>query len=145
MTMRQADAFVAAARALLGVPFRHQGRDPVHGVDCIGLAVLAARAIGLNPPDRTDYPRQPTGQLAPALAGYLQPIDLADVKPGDLYLLAFAHEPMHLGIATDIGLLHTFSQVGRVVEHGLDAKWRRRIVAAYRLPVIPAQAGIQES
>ena len=38
------DAFAAAAEALLGAPFRLGGRDPVTGVDCVGLVACALAA-----------------------------------------------------------------------------------------------------
>ena len=40
------DAIIAAARAWLGVPWRHQGRTR-QGVDCAGLVVLVGREFGL--------------------------------------------------------------------------------------------------
>lgn len=124
--------FIAAARALKDVPFRHQGRDPVLGVDCLGLCVLALRAIGMNPPDRTDYPRQPTGELRKALDAWMVPVDTE--AEADVCLIALAGVEMHVGILTDQGLLHAYSPLGRVVEHPIDARWRRRMVAFYGLP-----------
>lgn len=53
--MSQRDAFVAAARSMLGVKWRHQGRQP-WAVDCLGLIVLAMRAAGREVQDREGYP-----------------------------------------------------------------------------------------
>ena len=39
---------VAAARACIGTPFRPQGRLPGVGLDCIGLAAWAVRAVGIE-------------------------------------------------------------------------------------------------
>ena len=52
-----------AARNYLGVPFKHQGRNPSIGIDCIGLAQLAARDCGIVAPDWTDYARHPAKGL----------------------------------------------------------------------------------
>ena len=43
---RSGAAIAAAARALVGVPFRLQGRDPALGLDCVGLvgAALPSRS-----------------------------------------------------------------------------------------------------
>ena len=41
---RSGAAIAAAARALVGVPFRLQGRDPALGLDCVGLVGAAMRA-----------------------------------------------------------------------------------------------------
>ena len=46
---RSGAAIAAAARALVGVPFRLQGRDPVLGLDCVGLVGAAMRAAGYAP------------------------------------------------------------------------------------------------
>ena len=50
------EAVVAQARAWLGTPWRHQGRSP-RGVDCAGLVVLVARALGLADHDVAGYSR----------------------------------------------------------------------------------------
>lgn len=122
--------FVAAARSYVGVPFRHQGRTR-HGVDCIGLVVCAARDIGLALADRTDYPRDPNGLLPLEMARQFAPVE--SPQAGDILLMRFRGEPQHVAIMAGATLIHGYASIGRVVEHGLDAKWRRRIVAAYRL------------
>lgn len=123
------------ARALLGIPFRHQGRSR-HGVDCIGLVVLSARACGLAvSADRTDYPRDPVGALQPALLARLSVVTDA-WRPGDVLLMRFGSEPQHVALWTGAGIIHAMARVGRVVEHDLDTKWRRRVVAVYRFPEI---------
>jgi len=122
--------FVAAARSYVGVPFRHQGRTR-HGVDCIGLVVCAARDIGLTLADRTDYPRDPNGLLPLEMARQFAPVE--SPQAGDILLMRFRGEPQHVAILAGAALIHGYASIGRVVEHGMDAKWRRRIVAAYRL------------
>jgi cell wall-associated NlpC family hydrolase len=44
----------AAALALVGTPFRLHGRDPLTGLDCVGLAACALTMAGLTtqPPRR---------------------------------------------------------------------------------------------
>ena len=123
-------AFIAAARSYVGAPFHHQGRTR-HGVDCIGLVVCAARDAGLALVDRTDYPRDPNGLLPVELARQFAAVESA--QAGDILLMRFRGEPQHVAILADATLIHGYASIGRVVEHGLDAKWRRRIVAAYRL------------
>jgi len=50
-----ADEILAAARACLGTPFLHQGRIPGVALDCAGLVVAVAQAIGADYVDRTGY------------------------------------------------------------------------------------------
>lgn len=122
--------FIAAARSYVGVPFHHQGRTR-HGVDCVGLVVCAAREIGIALADRTDYPRDPNGLLPMEMARQLAAVESA--RPGDILLMRFRGEPQHVAILAGETLIHSYASIGRVVEHGQDAKWRRRVVAAYRL------------
>jgi cell wall-associated NlpC family hydrolase len=119
------------ARTWLGVPFRHQGRNRM-GVDCGGLLMAIGQQAGLEiiPPET--YSLSPDVELVrKALQANCVEIPLADAQPGDVLLLAFAGAPQHVGLLTDIGLLHAWAKPGKVVEHLIDAQWERRIVAAY--------------
>jgi cell wall-associated NlpC family hydrolase len=129
--------FVAQARTMLGVPFRHQGRGAT-GVDCVGVPVLAAKALRLGDFDVRAYLRTPhDGSLQSALtAAGCVPCEL---MPGAIALMRWDHRwPQHVAVVTDhqhgLGLLHAYSTVGRVVEHRIDAAWRRRIVSVWSVP-----------
>lgn len=126
-------AAVAAARACLGTPFQHQGRQPGVGLDCVGLCVIAARAAGAEVDDVLGYSRRPhRGRLEHQLA-LQRCLQLAPVDQADFALMRFAREPMHLAVLAGDTIIHAFAQVGRVVEHGLAPEWRARIVTGYRL------------
>lgn len=75
-----------AARMLLGTPFRHQGRDPDVGLDCVGLVVAAHAAVGLDLSGRTDYPRRPSAdELRSALRRELRQVPTGlPWGPGDV-------------------------------------------------------------
>ena len=72
---------------------------------------------------------------------YLVPIDKKDIRPGDGVLLTWKTEPHHVAIITkmestgELGILHSYQTVGKVVEHHLDDDWRKRIVLAFRFPL----------
>lgn len=128
-------AIQAAGRRYVGTPFRHQGRMPGHGLDCVGVIVCIGRELGLFQYDVSGYARQPAswsslGRHVEA-AGFVR-VDVA--RAGDVYLMAIVDRPQHVALATDRGLLHAWLQARRVVEHGLDALWQSRIVATYRFP-----------
>lgn len=132
-----ADDIIAAARACLGTPFRHQGRIPGTGLDCAGVVVEVARAVGASPLDVSGYGRVPAnGQLEATLDAQpdLQRIlDLDARQPGDILLLRFAGEPQHLALLTaDDTLIHSYEAVGRCCEHRLSSMWAARIVRVYR-------------
>lgn len=130
MTTRE--EIVAEARTWIGTPFHHQGRVKGRGVDCAGLIVGTARACGIAAGDMSGYSRTPSGgMLQEELERQCDRV--SEALPGDIYLMRFEREPQHVAFATDIGVLHAYANARTVAEHVLDDKWRRRIVAVYRL------------
>lgn len=135
-------AVVAEARRWLDTPFQHQGRLLGVAVDCAGVVTEIARALGLETCDVCDYQRQPDGARLQALCE--QHMDRVppgtSVQPGDVLLMRLAREPQHLAIVSRVdedgrpaAIIHAYAEVGKVVEHGLDLIWRRRIIRAYRM------------
>lgn len=139
-------AFVAEARDWLGTPYHHQGRVKGVGVDCIGLPIGVARVLGILPPtwDITGYARDPDGVTLKTLCdAHLIPIAPAELRTGDLavQVLPRGRLPQHFGIIVDhtggLGMVHAHGGQdgrGQVVQHGLGAALRHRIVLAYRIP-----------
>jgi cell wall-associated NlpC family hydrolase len=122
---------IIIARTWLGVPFRHQGRNKL-GVDCGGLLICIGQQAGLTIIPPATYSMSPDINLVRrALDANCTVIPLAAAQPGDVLLLAFAGAPQHVGLMTDIGLLHAWAKPGKVVEHRIDEQWQRRMVAAY--------------
>lgn len=127
----------AEARQYVGVPWLHQGRDPRHGLDCVGLVVRYVTARGYAVKDRKNYGRDPDGSLVHELCRLFgQPTN--DPRPGDVVVMAYAAKlPRHVGILSEFNgqphLIHADSRQGRVVEHPIDARWRKRIVGAWRV------------
>lgn len=130
---------VAAARALLGVPFRLHGRN-ARGLDCLGLAWLAARRCGVCLPDVHDYDQlPPVATVVPRLSAVL-PAAGPTVDAGQLAVFAVAGRHAHLGIVSSLacgrfGVIHAYAPLGRVVEHGLDTRWRRRLICRFEITV----------
>jgi len=134
---------VLEARAWLGTSFQHQGCLKGVACDCIGLVKGVGMALGLvdyNPASVeaksfASYSMQPDSQrMREGLATWLVPILVDDAALGDVLFMAWGREPQHVALVTDRGIIHSYSSVGKVVEHSLDAQWKRRIVAAYRYP-----------
>lgn len=130
MTTRQ--QIVDEARDWLGTRWFHQGRSRA-GVDCIGLVIRVAHALGLSTFDTADYSRQPDPvRMRALLDEHMTKIPVASAQIGDMLLMRFEKEPQHVAIVTDLGIIHAYAQVRRVVEHRLDSVWRARVVAAYQ-------------
>lgn len=130
-----------AARRYLGVPFLHQGRDPSIGIDCVGLLVAAARDCGLQElaaHDFASYGRDPSnGELEARLrAAFGGPVSCCPL-PGDVVSVDFKGQTRHVGVIGADGdrltLIHTYKAPAKVIEHGLDDKWRKRITGIYRM------------
>lgn len=139
-----ADQVVATARGMRGTRWMHQGRRPGEALDCAGLVICTARALGLVPDgwDIADYPRQPDGSLANLCATHMEPIDALEL--GAVLVLAIERDPQHLGIVGDYAhggwsLIHASSAAGRVVETRLMFARGATLRGIYRLPgVLPA-------
>lgn len=122
-----------AARQYLGCKWHHLGRTRA-GVDCLGLAILAARDAGRSLEDRKNYPREANGkELIAECDRQLNKADKNKLKPNDFILMRMGKQQQHVGIITDIGLIHAHQKAGEVIEHNLDDKWRKRIIRAYTL------------
>lgn len=131
------DEIVAAARSCLDTPFKHQGRVPGVGIDCAGLGVHVMYSLGLPYKDLRGYgPIPHEGRLKAILD--MQPsferIKKEQSEAGDILLIRIGKNPSHVAIQTGPeSIIHAYQVVGRVVEHRMDAEWRKSIISAYRI------------
>ncbi|GER05036.1 hypothetical protein JCM17846_27180 [Iodidimonas nitroreducens] len=132
----QSDILVTA-RSALGTPFRHQGRTPQHGFDCVGLILWVAWELDLSRYDQSGYPRsfRDDRLLKGAVAAGFTPVDWPET--GDMICLSLEGGGVsHAGITTGKGIIHACERVGKVIEHRMDAAWRRSIHCGFRFPGI---------
>lgn len=128
------DHILAAARAAIGTPFRHQGRAVGKALDCAGLLAHVAIENGHAPVDVAGYPRQPDGRLADALA--VQPFLIRVAgrpQAGDFVLFHYEDDAHagHLGICAGATLIHAWAHARKVCEHDFTEEWQHRVVAVY--------------
>jgi hypothetical protein len=131
-----AQDFVAAARSLVGTPWRHRGRGR-RGIDCVGLVVVSARAAGLKLDDATHYGRYPwDDRLRKELqANFGDPV--AEPQVGDVALICWNKlEPSHVAIFGDylyggLSLIHCENLSG-CIEQSLPRNFADIIVEVYR-------------
>jgi len=126
-----ADAVVAAVRACVGTRFRPQGRVPGLGLDCVGVALVAAAAAGINVPKLPAYSLAGDHEcmLDALLAGMCTAVPVG--SPGDLMVFAPAPMRRHLAVVTGSGLVHAHAGLMRVVEAPADPGWKW--LSAWRL------------
>lgn len=135
---------IAAARAWIGTPYRHQAARRGAGADCLGLVRGVWREVcGAEPEAVPAYSRdwsEPQGEerLWAAAARHLV-AKSGPPEPGDVILFRMRSGSVakHLGILVqaDQGarFVHAYARHG-VVESPLSAPWARRIVAAFEFP-----------
>jgi cell wall-associated NlpC family hydrolase len=127
---------VATARQFLGVRWRHAQSSKEAGVDCVGLFVALMRDLGIADYQPPNYGRQTTeAALRAEIEQFCAPIAMPERDDGDLLLFDILGSIQHVGMVTEGGwcVLHAVIGPDRVVEHRLDAGWRRRIRGVYRL------------
>jgi cell wall-associated NlpC family hydrolase len=129
----KASAIIEAARECIGTPFVHQGRIVGLALDCAGVAVHVFDRVGCAVDQPAAYSRMPNNAMLEYWADR-QPFLAREAVPqaGDILLMRFTGEPQHVAIFTGENLIHAYEAIGRVVEHRLDDRWRKRIVRAYR-------------
>ena len=134
-------SLVEAARSFDRVRFQRQGRTR-HGLDCVGLLILAAKAVGVDLSSFDDQAygiELPAGKLENALDRALIPLEPSSLYPGAVVLLNVPGVgKTHVGIVGErdgqLSLIHATELRGCVIEHRLDSHMRARVAKAYALP-----------
>lgn len=130
---RRRRAALAAARAGIGTRFRPQGRRVGLGLDCIGVALLAAAGAGVRLPPLPAYALGGDhGALLDATCRALGLRPVRRARPGDLIVFQLAAGHRHLAVMSEAGIIHAHAGLGRVVEGPAPAEWP--VAGCWRLP-----------
>jgi NlpC/P60 family putative phage cell wall peptidase len=140
------EQIVSEARRWLRTPYHHQAVVRGVGVDCVGLIRGVGHATGALPEDKEawarfgGYSRIPNPRrMGEGMRQFLRLVE-GTPQPGDIAWLEWRDDlPMHLAIlASDsrggATLIHSYSDAGGVVEHGLTPEWLARIKSWWRYP-----------
>lgn len=125
---------VEEAREWIGTPYVHQGRVKGVGVDCAGLIIGVGKNLGLMDKDfdYIQYTMSPDpAKMGGLLSKNLLKIELSEASMGDIYWIRFANHPQHLAIISDKGIIHSYNNVGKAVEHRINRMWSGKIHAAF--------------
>lgn len=124
-----------AAGQFVGTPFRLHGRDPVRGLDCVGLISAALAATGRQPLVSTAYAlrnRDITQMLTLAPANGFEKA-AGPIRPGDMVLVSPGPAQWHLLIAEYAdSFIHAHAGIRRVVRMPGPLGWP--VVRLWRLP-----------
>lgn len=136
---------IAAARALIGTPYHHQGRTRA-GLDCIGIVVLIGRELQIGRPqhDRSDYRIAPDGEMfrRQLQLGLDEQPEGTEPRPGDVILTRQYRPPRfptHAAIVAEhpfggLSLIHADRDSGKVCEVAWSGDVIETLVAVYRWP-----------
>ena len=121
--------YAERARALVGTRFRPQGRDP-NGLDCVGVIV---EIFAIEPAKvRRDYKLSGDHgrEVFATLKPYFRKASVAQLRRGDLLVMAVTDRQTHLAVRTDQGFVHAHAGLRRVVETPGLPEWP--VIGAFR-------------
>ena len=133
-----AQSFADEAASYAGTHYQHQGRLPGVGLDCAGVAVCAARALGFEIVEPVAYGRLPSAdELTRTIDAHCVRIPISNLTVGDIIAFAWSEEPQHVGVVVSTSpyteFVHAHVRARKVVRHILDDTWRARARLAFRL------------
>jgi len=104
-------------------------------VDCAGLAVGVARELGCPVKDRQGYSRLPNGNEMESILDSQCEVSKS-IQVGSILFMPHMRT-LHIAIVTQLNptyIIHAYQPNGKVVEHRLDSKWKKRIKKIYQWP-----------
>ncbi len=125
------------AGALVGIPYKHHGRDPREGLDCFGLFLAVMRGIGKAIPDyayEENWARKGKNHFLENYWRHAERIEEAQAQAGDAVLME--HVPgvaSHIGVMLNHGRMIHCTRVGVVIARLGDPAIRRRLEGFYRI------------
>lgn len=127
--------FVDEARTWMGTRWQHQARLKGIAVDCAGLVLETARALGLADWHYDGYPRFPDGTLQRKCDEVMTPIRWQDRGMADVVLFSWDNSPCHLAILTDTDyIIHAYAINRKVIEHRMNDAWMANVAGVYHIP-----------
>lgn len=114
---------IQRARSLVGVPFRAQGRNPLTGLDCVGVVLwcfaIPARFV------RRDYRLRGAhlGEIEAALSIWFNRTGSTRGRAGDVMLFVLSRDQNHLAINCGHTFVHADASLRRVVETPIAGSW----------------------
>jgi NlpC/P60 family protein len=139
----QREAIIASALALVGTPFRHQGKDANTGLDCRGVLLAIAQAVGyrFTQEYRSDYHADGDPELIrTALNNEFRLLrSLEHAQPADIVFMRLPRKdqrPRHVGVfyegPYETMLIHSLAidHRGAIVADPLR-RWLKYVADAY--------------
>jgi NlpC/P60 family putative phage cell wall peptidase len=135
---------IVEARSWLGTPYHHQAALKGVGCDCVGLLRGVYNSLtGSDIQNPENYsPAWHIHKGEEKLYGYLKNhFNLKEkpafsYAPGDILIFGVGAGPgAHAAIVTAADrMIHSYREIGKVVENQIDTRWSRRIRFCFEFP-----------
>jgi len=126
------------AKTYVGTPFHHLGRVKKVGIDCIGIILGVAEELDISLTIHPEFKRYGRRARQPLLNYMKEQFTKVNKREIGCIVVSWydrmTKEPSHLGIATEIGMVHTNGHLGIAIEEHWSPKWVTRIVGYYKYP-----------
>ncbi|MHC4072997.1 MAG: NlpC/P60 family protein [Planctomycetota bacterium] len=136
----RANEIVECAHTLIGVPFRHQGRD-LRGIDCVGVPIYIAKDLGIKEWNSVAYPPRPNMALFEKLIRDTgsREVLYGERAHGDMLRVMSFRFPVHIGIyVVSPGgqefMIHAFQPFKKVIKTPLNAQEWKKVHSVWRFP-----------
>lgn len=123
---------VTSARKLIGIPYFYKGRSG-GGLDCGGMYITVINNTVDSTYNYTDYGINPNpNHIKRELLVHTD--NTSVLEPGTILLIRIHALPQHIAIYTEVDtIIHTYEDIGKVVEEKLTKFWKDRIDSMYKL------------
>jgi hypothetical protein len=136
----RANEIVECAHTLIGVPFRHQGRD-LRGIDCVGVPIYIARTLGIKEWNSIAYPARPNMEMFEKLIreSGATLVPFKEMAHGDMLRMLSYRYPVHVGIYEVLPngreyVTHAFQPFKNVVRSPFNDTMLARVHSVWRFP-----------
>jgi cell wall-associated NlpC family hydrolase len=131
--------WIEEARQYIGAPFHWHGRSE-HGIDCLGLVLVALQGAGVVPQDFEffDYgnrPRKLIEELRTTGFTWLEEIPIEQATHGDLLCYPIGKTLSHLAWIDGDDVIHSSFKSGVVCDRRADWAVKEAKAVAFRVKV----------
>ena len=134
---------VKKAREWIGTPWVHQASVKGVGCDCVGMVrgvyteLTGKKVGGAMDYTRSFYLFSGEERLKNEIGKYCMEVPMEEAKSGDVILISFLNLPSHhIGILAGTTFIHSWEDIGNVVQIPYDAAWKRLTKAVFRFPEV---------
>lgn len=131
-------AIIRCARTYLNTPFHHMGRRKGVALDCGGLiSGVHDEIMRVKNKSVRVYSQYPDGTtLQSIMDEYFSQTCIKCAGPGDIvgYWYDQRNVLQHLGILSNIGIIHAYANAKRCVETSIPRKLAKRFMIAWKFP-----------